>query len=187
MSPAVGIVRSIAGSRWVAVAVFAGLLSAFLIVMWLAITDVLTQRRELAEADNLLRELNARRGALSSSTAGGVARPGSPFIEGPTVTVAGASLLQRVAEAVNQVGGNIQSSQVDVQGNQARDGLVSLLISCEVDQPALQRLLYDLEAGMPFLYVDQLDVQMPQAAAANEAVSGRLRVILGVSGQWRRG
>jgi general secretion pathway protein M len=90
-------------------------------------------------------------------------------------------------EAVNQVGGNIQSSQVDVQGNQARDGLVSLLISCEVDQPALQKLLYDLEAGMPFLYVDQLDVQMPQAAAANEAVSGRLRVILGVSGQWRRG
>ena len=39
---------------------------------------------------------------------------------------------------------------------------MSLIASCEVDQPALQQLLYDIEAGMPFLFVDQLEAQAPQ-------------------------
>ena len=38
----------------------------------------------------------------------------------------------------------MQSSQVDVDGVQAKDGFVGLLMSLEVDQPALQRLIYDI-------------------------------------------
>ena len=91
------------------------------------------------------------------------------------MTVAGATLLQRVASAVGNVGGTIQSSQVDVLGTQARDGLVGLVVSCEMEQPALQKLLYDLEAGMPFLFIDQLDVQVPQTTALNESGSGGSR------------
>ena len=49
-------------------------------------------------------------------------------------------------------------------------------------QPALQQLLYDVEAGMPFLFVDQLTVQAPQATGAEIA---RMRVLIGVSGQWQ--
>ena len=70
-------------------------------------------------------------------------------------------------------------------GTQAKDGFVGLLVSCEMEQPALQKLLYDLEVGMPFLFVDQLDVQVPQTTAANEAGVGKIRVVLGVSGQWQ--
>jgi len=54
-----------------------------------------------------------------------------------------------VAAAVGNVGGTVQSSQVDVLGTQAKDGFVGLLVSCEMEQPALQKLLYDLEVGMP--------------------------------------
>src|SRR6185295_12857992 len=99
-------------------------------------------------------QLQGRRTATSPHAAD---RPGTPFLEGPTVTVAGAALLQRVATAVGNVGGTIQSSQVDVAGIEAKNGLVGLVVSCEMEQPALQKLLYDLEAGMPFLFVDQLD------------------------------
>jgi hypothetical protein len=67
------------------------------------------------------------------------------------------------------------------------DGLVGLVVSCEMEQPNLQKLLYDIEAGMPFLFVDQLDVQVPQTTSANESGSGRVRVVLGVSGQWQGG
>ena len=123
------------------------------------------------------------RGSGGSSLA--AEHPGSPFLEGPTVTVAGAALLQRVATAVGNVGGTIQSSQVDVLGTQAKDGFVGLVVSCEMEQPALQKVLYDLEAGMPFLFVDQLDVQVPQTTSASEQGSGRIRVVLGVSGQWQ--
>ena len=92
---------------------------------------------------------------------------------------------QRVAAAVSSAGGTIQSSQVDVSGTQAKEGLVGLVVSCEMDQPALQKALYDLEAGMPFLFVDQLDVQVPQATATNEGGTGKIRVVLGVTGQWQ--
>jgi general secretion pathway protein M len=94
-------------------------------------------------------------------------------------------LLQRVATAIGNVGGTIQSSQVDVSGAQAKDGLVGLVVSCEMDQPGLQKLLYDLEAGMPFLFVDQLDVLVPQTTALNATAAGRIRVVLGVTGQWQ--
>jgi Type II secretion system (T2SS), protein M subtype b len=57
----------------------------------------------------------------------------------------------------------VLSSQVDLQGSQAKQGYVSLSANCEVGQGALQRLLYDLESGMPFLFIDQLVVQMPQS------------------------
>jgi general secretion pathway protein M len=68
-----------------------------------------------------------------------------------------------------------------------KDGFVGLVVSCELEQHALQKVLYDLEAGMPFLFIDQLDVQVPQATTLNEASTGRVRVILGVSGQWQAG
>jgi general secretion pathway protein M len=72
-----------------------------------------------------------------------------------------------------------------VLGVLAKDGLVGLVVSCELEQSSLQKLLYDIEAGMPFLFVDQLDVQVPQTTATNENGSGRVRVVLGVSGQWQ--
>ena len=37
---------------------------------------------------------------------------------------------------------------------------------------------------MPFLFVEQLDVQVPQSTAKGDGGAGRIRVMLGVSGQW---
>ncbi len=176
------LVRTLTASRLVGATAFIGLLALFIFTTWVSVADYLEARSTLSKSQELLAQLRSRQ--PGGPNAAGQARQGSPFLEGPSVTVAGASLLQRVSGAITAVGGTIQSSQVDVEGVQAKDGFVGLLISCEVEQPALQKLLYDLEAGMPFLYVDQLDVQMPQAASANEAVSGKVRVVLGVSGQW---
>jgi general secretion pathway protein M len=106
---------------------------------------------------------------------------GSAFLEGATVTIAGAALLQRVAGAVTKLGGNVLSSQLDLQGTQSKAGFVSMVASCEIDQPALQPLIYDLEAGMPFLFIDQLAVQAPTASSDE----GKLRILLAVSGQWQ--
>jgi general secretion pathway protein M len=54
--------------------------------------------------------------------------------------------------------------------------------SFDLEQPALQQIIYDLEAGMPFLFVDQLAVQGP----APSMTSGeKLRVLISVSGQWQ--
>ena len=77
----------------------------------------------------------------------------------------------------------MQSSQVDVLGPQSKDGFVTLTVSCEMEQTSLQKLLYDLEAGMPFMFIDQLVVQGPQASAV--AGGARMKILIAVSGQWK--
>ena len=91
--------------------------------------------------------------------------------------------------AVIKVGGNILSSQVDLQGTQVKDGFISVTANCDIEQPALQQLLYNLESGMPFLFVDQLVVQVPTAASgapggAKAAETVKMHVLISVSGQW---
>ncbi|MET4231294.1 general secretion pathway protein M [Bradyrhizobium sp. LA6.10] len=181
------VTRALAGSPLIAVTLYLAATGGLLLMAGLSIADVIAHRQALAQTSDLLDQLRGRKGGANNAAAAMAEHPGTPFLEGPTVTVAGANLLQRVAAAVGNVGGSVQSSQVDVSGAQAKDGFVGLVVSCELDQPALQKVLYDLEAGMPFLFVDQLDVQVPQTTALNEAGAGRVRVILGVSGQWQAG
>lgn len=181
------ITRGLAGSPLIAVTLYLAIAAGLLLMAGLSIADIIAHRQALAQTSDLLDQLRGRKGAAKNAAASMAEHPGTPFLEGPTVTVAGANLLQRVAAAVGDVGGSVQSSQVDVSGAQTKDGFVGLVVSCELEQPALQKLLYDLEAGMPFLFIDQLDVQVPQTTATSEAGTGRVRVILGVSGQWQAG
>jgi general secretion pathway protein M len=189
MSTAHAITRSLTRSPLIAVVLYAVVIGGLLAVAGIAVSNILDRQRALAQTSDLLDQLQGRKARGSGKSPLAAEHPGTPFLEGPTVTVAGATLLQRVAAAVGNVGGTIQSSQVDVSGagTQAKDGFVGLLVSCEMEQPALQKLLYDLEVGMPFLFVDQLDVQVPQTTAANEGGVGKIRVVLGVSGQWQAG
>jgi len=182
MTSSLAITRWLTHSPLIAVVLYVAVAGGLIAAAGFAVSDMLDHQRTLAQTSDLLAQLQRRNASTSPLAA---EHPGTPFLEGPTVTVAGATLLQRVAVAVGNVGGTIQSSQVDVSGIEAKNGLVGMVVSCEMEQAALQKLLYDIEAGMPFLFVDQLDVQIPQTTAANESGIGRIRVVLGVFGQWQ--
>ncbi len=176
--------KVITASPILAAAIYAGLIAVLLFSLVTSIIDVIDQRGEVTAASNMLEQLEGRRPPNVGGASGNGTMPsGSAYLEGATVTVAGAALLQRVAGAVVKFGGNVLSTQLDLQGTQTRAGFLSMIASCEIDQPQLQQLLYDLEAGMPFLFVDQLVVQTPLTEAGSG--SGRLRVLIEVSGQWR--
>jgi general secretion pathway protein M len=176
--------RYIYRSPIVATSLYFGVLFALLFATWSALSDLYDRDAALAAATAFTDQLEARRpNDTARRSDSDAARAGSPLLEGPTVTVAGAGLLQRVAAAVTQVGGTELSSQVDLQGTQSKEGYVSVIVNCELEQSALQNLLYDLESGMPYLFVDQLVVQA--LSSPNSAPSGRLRVLLAVSGQWQ--
>ena len=179
MNLAADLRKSLVNSPIVAATVYAALVIVLLGVAIGSVVDILGQRASVAATAAMLEQLEGRK-APAAGRAGDRGTPsGSAFLEGTTVTVAGAALLQRVATAVTKAGGNVLSSQLDVQGPHAKAGFVSMVANCELDQSALQSLLYDLEAGMPFLFIDQLDIQV---ATAGE---GKLRLLLGVSGQWQ--
>jgi general secretion pathway protein M len=153
-----------------------------LAMAWSGVSEILERRQAIAASADLLAQLEGRKPSAARAGSGETQVPtGSPFLEGQTLTVAGAALLQRVADAVAKVGGNVLSSQVDVQGMQAKDGYVSVLASCELDYAVLQKLLYDLEAGMPFLFIEQVVAQTPQSGSAE---TGRMRLLLSVAGRW---
>jgi len=165
-----------------AVASYAAVVIVLIALAWSCMSDILERRQAIAASADLLAQLEGRKPRTAAPGSAESHIPtGSPFLEGQTLTVAGAALLQRVADAVTKVGGNVLSSQVDVQGVQAKDGYVSVLASCELDYAALQKLLYDLEAGMPFLFIEQVVAQTPQTGSVE---TGRMRLLLSVAGRW---
>jgi general secretion pathway protein M len=182
MNLAAALRKSFTASPILAAVAYAALVFALLVMVVSSIVDILGQRAAVASSAAMLDQLEGRGAAASGGRSADAPMPsGSAFLEGATVTVAGAALLQRVAGAVTKLGGNVLSSQLDLQGTQSKAGFVSMVASCEIDQPALQPLIYDLEAGMPFLFVEQLAVQAPTASSGE----GKLRILLAVSGQWQ--
>ena len=171
--------RALNYSPMVASAIYGAVVVVLLATTWLALAGIYAGESALGETEDLLARLQNRK---AGTVADGAAMTGSPFLEGPSVTTAGAALLQRVGSAVTKAGGTIQSSQVEVA--KAAGGMVRLQVNCEIAQADLQRLLYDLEAGMPFLFVDELTAEMPQAAGANDN-TGRMHVQFAISGEWQ--
>ncbi|WP_024507296.1 type II secretion system protein GspM [Bradyrhizobium sp. ARR65] len=175
--------KAVTSSPPLAAATYVVLIFALLFTLVTSIADLIDQRSDVAASAAMLEQLEGRKPAVSGAAGDTTAPSGSPYLEGATVTVAGATLLQRVAGSVMKFGGNVLSTQLDVPNTPAKAGFISMIASCEIEQPQLQQVLYDLEAGMPFLFIDQLVVQTP--VNGSEADKGKLRVLLGVSGQWR--
>lgn len=160
--------------------IYVALVLACVLTILISLTDVVQQYRAVNASAEVLARLEAH-SPLEPSLGAASQPPGSPFLEGETITVASAALLQRATSAITRAGGNVVSSEVEPQGAQSKDGYVRALATCELEQAALQQLLYDIEAGMPFLFVDQLVVQGSTPASE----SGRIRVQIGISGLWR--
>ncbi len=176
------ILRKLTTAPLPAAMIYLGLLVCLLFIIASSISDLLGKRADVAAVQAMLDQFEDQPPTTAKTRLAG-APAGSPFLEGATVTVAGAALLQRVSSAVIKFGGNVLSSQVDLQGAQSKTGFLTIIASCDIEQTGLQQLLYNTEAGMPFLFVDQLVVQTPAGFAASG--ERKLRILLTVSGQWR--
>ncbi|MGY3450433.1 type II secretion system protein GspM [Bradyrhizobium sp. USDA 4353] len=170
-------------SPGIAASIYAGLLIALCAATVLPIKSLLDLHSEVGALTDTLHLLDAHSLTFERERgSGATARSGSAFLEGSSVTVAGAALVQRVNDVVSRHGGSVSSSQLDVQSSPAKARQISVSANFEADQAALQPLLYDLEAGMPCLFVDELVVEVGGPTAAT---SGKLRIMMTVSGQWQ--
>jgi general secretion pathway protein M len=167
-----------------AAVLYAVMIFAFVFIAGEKVAELMAWREAVADSSDVLARLEARAAehTRSATSADVAVPPGSPFLEGATISSAGAALLQRVAAATTRVHGNIFSSQIDLQEAQSNPGFLSASVTFEIDAASLQPILYDLEAGMPFLFVNQLVVQAPSVTPSTG--EGKLRVTLSVSGRW---
>lgn len=148
-----------------------------------ALLDIAERHRAVNASAEVLARLERRAPSFSSEsnwTADSIPA-GSPFLEGQTVTMASAALLQQITAAITGAGGRIVSSEVRPQGERSGDAFIRVVANCELEEGALLHLLYGIEAGMPFLFIDQFVAEAP----ANEG--GRMHVLLGISGLWSGG
>ena len=158
---------------------FLALISAACLTTLSVVADIAEQYRARDASRETLSRLE-----LASQRGTNKARPaGSPFFKGQTSTLASAALLQRITSIISKAGGTVVSTEIVQQAAQPKDGYLTAIANCELEQDALQRVLYDIEAGVPFLFVDQLIIQTPSAPGEN----GSLRVTLGVAAQWAGG
>jgi general secretion pathway protein M len=167
-----------------AVVAYVGVVIALLAISLLLVADLRDKAAEIAATQMRLDQLSDRsRPSLSASNPSNAGPSGSPFLDGKTITIAGAALQQRIEAAVAKADGLLTSSQLELDGPDAKNGFINLSASMEVSQPAVQTILYDIEAGMPYLSVDKLSIQSPEVFGEPE--SGRMRMTIGVVGQWQ--
>ena len=172
-----------AGREFVAGAVYFGIVAALAASSLWFLGDLLARSEGVAGAEKELDRLTggSRLQPGSNASEGN----GSPFLDGKTVTIAGAALEQRIGEVIGKAGGVLTSAQVELDGPDAKRGFVGLTTSMEVSQAALQEILYDIEAGLPYLFVEKLSIQSP--GDFGEPETGRMRMTMSVSGQWLPG
>jgi general secretion pathway protein M len=165
----------------VAAGAYVAALVASLGIIWFSLAEMSARRQEIGQLSETLAQLEGRRPIKRDEVRAPQLRPeGSPFLEGPTITVASAALLQRLADAILRAGGSMLSSQVELEGVNSKDGFVTVVATSELEERNLQALLYDLEAGMPFVFIDQMAAQLT-GTAGNQ----RMRLQLSVSAQWQ--
>jgi general secretion pathway protein M len=175
--------RFLRGSPLVAAVIYAVAVGLFVTATYLAVGTMLDSVYSLEQATQSLEQLQRTDGRSAPAAANNPNR-GNPLLDGSSLTVAGASLLQRVSAVIAGLGGSMQSSQVDAT-TLAKEDTVSLLINCELEQAGLQKLLFNLETSMPFVFVDQLDIQASQGSNANDTRPAPLRVTMNISARWQ--
>lgn len=106
-----------------------------------------------------LAELKRRR----RSTAG--------LLEGANESIVAAQLQNRVKNIVEAAKGELKSAQILPGRDEGKFRRVTLRGQVQLGIPALQRVLYELEAATPYLFIEAVDVKarpLPRARAAQE-------------------
>jgi general secretion pathway protein M len=173
-----------ARQRRTSVALYAAI--AFLVLFWAAMFSSINGSLQAEiEAKSQLLEGMQRRGG---SEEGGAGAAQFAVISAPTETVAASTLQQYLLDRLEQAGGTVQRVQAET-GRDAKAGgvrRVTAEIVFDASSDALQHLLFDLETGTPFVFVDTLSAQPASASGtAKIGISPEvLRSSLAVSSYW---
>lgn len=171
----------------VSVGVLAALLLVCLGLMGLSLQMRSSAAQELAERHELVSRLEARSKARSDARARPGSAPAAAFLDAPTQGLAVAELQAHLAQIANIHHSVLVSSGVEPTRRDDPPDSIRLQATLEMSLQALQAFLYQLESGTPYVFVEQLAVQLAGTASQRVAEDPLLRVTLGLRANWRRG
>ena len=108
-------------------------------------------------------------------------------ISAPTETVAASELHKAVLASLERAGGAVHSIQAEATTDATDEGLRRLNAQITFDGSigALQKVLFDLETTIPFVFINSLLVQPTATAAPATGPGETLRVTLVASSYWK--
>jgi general secretion pathway protein M len=142
--------------------------------------------QELADRQDVLARLEtaarAKRGAHGSAVQ--AKAPAAAFVDAPTLGLASAALEAHVTQLA---GHHATLVSFAVQSNSPADrgDAVRIEASMDVSQRALQSLLYELESGTPYVFIESMTLRPAAASAQSGAPDPLLRATLGLRALWR--
>jgi general secretion pathway protein M len=169
-----------------------GALAALLLVcmglMGLSLQMRASAAQELTERHELFSRLEARAKARRDARAqSGAAAPAAAFLDAPTQGLAVAQLQAHLVQMADAHHAVLVSSGIEPTKHDDPPDSIRLQATLEMSLQAVQVFLYQLEGGTPYVFVDQLTVQLAGAASQRAVEDPLLRVTLGLRAIWRRG
>jgi hypothetical protein len=176
--------------RSLAVLALAGLLLAGLIPPALALKARSDAAADLLEAQTQLDRLLVaeRRGAAKANGSFRLgAAPAEAFLDAQTPGLATAQLEAHLSKVAASLRASLVSSSAQQADRADGSDMIRVQANVEVDYEALPALLYKLESGEPYVFVESL-ILRPVNAVQNRSEQGSLiRASLGLKALWRAG
>ena len=144
--------------------------------------------QELAERHELVSRLEARAKARREARArSGATAPAAAFLDAPTQGLAVAQLQAHLAQMADIHHCVLVSSGIEPARREDPPDSIRLQATLEMSLQALQAFLYQLESGTPYVFVEQLAVQLASTGSQRATEDPLLRITLGLRAIWRRG
>jgi len=144
--------------------------------------------QDLLERSQLLSRIEARAKASNDARArSGAIAPAAAFLDAATQGLAGAQLQAHLEQMASVHHAVLISSSIEPAKREDPPDSIRLQATLDLNLPALQTLLYQLESGTPYVFVDSLAVQISGATSQHAAEDPLLRITLGLRAVWRRG
>lgn len=116
-----------------------------------------------------------------------------PFLSEESVALAANALQRRVVGLIEETDGKLITVGVDppVTGDEELARRVSVQVTAELTNEGLQKVLYEIEKSVPFVFVDSLGVSRKETGNGTESAETQgephLSVSLSVTGYRRKG
>jgi general secretion pathway protein M len=167
-----------------------GALALILVLCATLVQYAMQTRSEAAQQLDERRETVARLEARARADGPGrtiTTAPASAFLDASTQGLAGAQLQAYLTQTAGAQQAAIISSGLEPTKREDTPDTIRLQATFEVGLVALQAILYRLESGTPYVFVEALAVQPAGAAGGRPPEDPLLRATLSVRAFWRRG
>jgi hypothetical protein len=183
-----GIIRQLNREQALALGALGLLLFACVLALGFGLAERTYAVQEFAVHQEMLTRLQARAGVSPGRNGTVVAgrAPAGAFLDAPSRGLAGAQLQAYLARLAKEQQAALLSSGAEAAGRDDAAESIRMQAVLELKLKSLQALLYQLETGTPYIFVDALTIQ-PPGESQRGSDDPLLRLTIGIRALWRQG